>query len=338
MIAVLAAWILHGFIEALLAASVIAIASWPLYMRLVNRIDSRLSRGATSFIFTSMMTVFVLAPMVFGFVALLTEAQALLGDIAATDQRGISAPRWLGDLPVVGGWLAGRWESELGHPGALAARTEQADPTVLLAWAEQVGRFTAHHALTISLTILVLFYLYRKGERIADGLRTVLRESFVDAERYLDLATRAVQGSLNSMIVVGLCDGLATAVAFALLGVPHGPQWAAIVGSLALIPFLGYLGVIVMACQLAMTGAAALALRVARGWSGDPLMRRQDPAARGCPRQGVVAFRLVPDGLPRRLRSARAGRAGRRSGRAYYRTGSVGAARPMWTVAPEPGA
>jgi predicted PurR-regulated permease PerM len=34
----------------------------------------------------------------------------------------------------------------------------------------------------------------------------------------------------------------------------------AIIGSLALIPFLGYVGVIVLACQLAMKGAAALAL------------------------------------------------------------------------------
>jgi predicted PurR-regulated permease PerM len=260
LVAVLAAWILHSFVEALLAASVIAIASWPLYMRFVNRVEPRLSRGATSLIFTSVITVFVLAPMVFAFVALLTEAQALLSDIAAADQRGISAPQWLGDLPLVGDWLASRWESQLGHPGALAGRTEQADPTVLLAWIQQVGRFTAHHALIISFTVLMLFFLYRKGELIADGLRRVLRESFVDAERYLGVATRAVRGSLNSMVVVGLCDGLATAVAFTLLGVPHAALWGAIIGSLALIPFLGYVGVIVLACQLAMKGAAALAL------------------------------------------------------------------------------
>jgi predicted PurR-regulated permease PerM len=260
LVAVLAVWILHSFVEALLAASVIAIASWPLYMRFVNRVGPRLPRGAASLIFTSVITVFVLAPMVFAFVALFTEAQVLLSDIAAADQRGISAPQWLGDLPLVGSWLAGRWESQLGHPGALAGRSEQADPTVLLGWAQQVGRFTAHHALIISLTILMLFFLYRKGELIAHELRRVLRESFVDAPRYLDVASRAVQGSLSSMVVVGLCDGLATAVAVALLGVPHAALWAAVIGALALVPFLGYVAVIVLACQLTMKGAAVLAL------------------------------------------------------------------------------
>ena len=166
-----------------------------------------------SLIFTSLITVFVLAPMVFAFVALFTEAHTLLSDIAAADQRGIRAPRWLGDLPLVGGRLADWWGRQLGQPGALAGRTDQADPAVLLAWAGQAGRFTAHHALIIGFTILMLFFLYRKGALIATDLRRVLRESFVDGERYLDVAVRAVQGSLNSMVVVGLCDGLATMVA-----------------------------------------------------------------------------------------------------------------------------
>jgi len=48
LVIVVVAWILHGFVEALLAASVIAIASWPLYMRFVNRVGPRLSRGAAS--------------------------------------------------------------------------------------------------------------------------------------------------------------------------------------------------------------------------------------------------------------------------------------------------
>jgi predicted PurR-regulated permease PerM len=270
-----AAWILHGFVEAMLAASVFAIASWPLYLRFVNRVGHRLSRGVASLIFTSVMTVFVLAPMVFAFVALLTEAQALLSGIAAAGPGGIGAPGWLGDLPLVGSWLASGWER---HLGALAERAEQADPTVLLAWFQQAGRFTAHHALVISFTVLMLFFLYRKGELIAEELRRVLRESFVDAERYLGVATRAVQGSLNSMVIVGLCDGLATTVAFALIGVPHAPLWGAIIGSLALIPFVAYVGVTVLAFQLTMKGAAALAFLslgagVAILLAGDKILR-----------------------------------------------------------------
>ena len=103
----------------------------------------------------------------------------------------------------------------------------------MLAWLQRVGQFTAHHALIVTFTVLLLFFLYRNGERIAEELRSVLRETFVNVERYLDVATRAVQGSLNSMVIVGLCDGLATTVAFALIGDwarEHDPRYVSRVG------------------------------------------------------------------------------------------------------------
>ena len=66
-----------------------------------------------------------------------------------------------------------------------------------------------------------------------------------------DLAVRAARGSVNSMLVVGLFDGLACGVAYAVAGVPHAATWAAITGALAIVPFLGYVAV---ACTGAATG------------------------------------------------------------------------------------
>ena len=63
----LSIWILHGFVEALLAACVAAIASWPLYRRFTARVPPRVGRSATSLMFTLVITAFVLAPLVFAF-------------------------------------------------------------------------------------------------------------------------------------------------------------------------------------------------------------------------------------------------------------------------------
>jgi predicted PurR-regulated permease PerM len=71
-----------------------------------------------------------------------------------------------------------------------------------------------------------------------------------------------VRASVNSMLLVGLFDGFATGIAYALAGVPHAVVWAAITGSLALVPFLGYVAVIALALKLAMTAAATPALVV----------------------------------------------------------------------------
>ena len=261
LIVVLTAWILHGFIESLLAACVTAIASWPLYRQFAARLPGRMARSATPVLFTSVMTVFVLAPLMFAFGALLTEAHALALEIATADRTGIAVPGWLENVPLAGPWLAARWESELAHPGGLSLWAQRVEPGALLSRAQSLGQFMGRHLLIILFTILVLCFLYQKGEALAEGVRRELRHRIGErAEAYADVATRAVRASVNSMLVVALFDGFATWVAYAVAGVPHAALWAAITGSLALVPFLGYVAVIGLTLKLAMTGAATPAL------------------------------------------------------------------------------
>jgi predicted PurR-regulated permease PerM len=261
LIVALSLSILHGFLEPLLAACVAAVASWPLYKRFRDRLWWRTARGTTSLIFTLLISVFVLAPVMFAVGALLTESYALLLDIAAADMKGIAAPRWLENLPLVGPWVEARWQSEFARPGALLVWTQRTDPAMFLGWAQSLGQFTGRHLLIITFTILLLFFLYQEGESLGEQLRRVVRHIVGErAEDYVDLAARAVRASVNSMLVVGLFDGLASGVAYAIVGVPHAAVWAAITGLLALVPFLGYLAVAALALQLAVTGATTPAL------------------------------------------------------------------------------
>ncbi|HSD00486.1 MAG TPA: AI-2E family transporter, partial [Casimicrobiaceae bacterium] len=263
LIIALSLWILHGFLQALLAACVTAIASWPLYVRFGTRLASRLRRSTKALIFTLLMTVFVMAPLLFASGALLTEASALLAQIAVADRRGIAAPEWLQQVPMIGRWLASRWQMELAYPGALQAWTQRTDATALLALAESLGQFMARHAFIIAFTILLLFFLYREGDSLAENFRRLLRHRIGErADGYIDLATRAVRASVNSMLVVALFDGFATAIVYAIAGVPRPALWAAITGLLALVPFLGYVAVAGLAVQLTLTDATTSPLLV----------------------------------------------------------------------------
>jgi predicted PurR-regulated permease PerM len=261
LIILLSAWILQAFLEALLAACATAIATWPLYRQFTTRLPRRMGRSATSLIFTFVMTLFVLVPMMLAFGAVLSQGHELLLDIAAADKKGIAIPHWLENVPLAGPWLVSRWESELAHPGALLAWAQRTDATALLGWAQSLGQFMARQMFIIGFTVLVLFFLYQEGESLAQGCRTMLRHRIGErAEGYIDLAVRAVRASVNSMLVVGLFDGFASWAVYVLAGVPHAAVWAAITGSLALVPFLGYGAVIALALQLAMTGAATPAV------------------------------------------------------------------------------
>jgi predicted PurR-regulated permease PerM len=253
---VLSVWIVHAFIQAVLAACVIAIASWPLYTWFKARLP-RPFAGAAPLLFTAALALFVLAPMVFASESLLVEAHAMLGSIAAADGRGLAVPGWVLNVPVVGPWLAQRWQSELAHPGALLALMQRTDPGALLGFAQSLGRFTARHVLIVGFTILLLGLLFENGTGLARDVTRALRLAIGNpAQRYVDVATRGVRAAVSSMLVVGLFDGLATACVYAVAGVPRALVWGAITGVLAAVPFLGYAAVAALALELAVQGAA----------------------------------------------------------------------------------
>ena len=245
----------------MLAACVTSIASWPLCAAFRDRLPRAVGKSAGVAIFTGAITAFVLAPMVFACWAMLSEAHALLLDLGAADSRGLAVPEWLTNAPVAGPWLAARWHSQLDHPGALSALTQRADPAALLGWLQLLGQFTARHALIIGFSILLLGFLYQEGASLGRELTRGLREAIGDrAEHYVDVARRAVRASVNSMLVLALFDGLATALAYGIAGAPRALLWGAITGSLATVPFLGYGAVAAMAVPLGLKGAPTTAL------------------------------------------------------------------------------
>lgn len=257
----LSIWIVHGFIEALLAACVTAIASWPLYAAFRARLPRGIGPSAGAAIFTAAITLFLLAPLVFALWALLSEAHALLLSLAAADGRGLVVPEWLTNTPVLGAWLAERWQSQFNHPGALLTLTQHADPAAVLGLAHSLGQFTTRHALIVVFAILLLAFLYQRGAALGRELTLELRKAVGDgAEHYLHVATRAVRASVHSMLAVALFDGVATALAYGAAGAPRALLWAAITGSLAAVPFLGYGAVAAMALQLTLHGMPTTAL------------------------------------------------------------------------------
>lgn len=256
-IILLAGWIVHGFVDALLAAGVTALASWPLYERFRSHLPSRIGSGASSAMFTLAITALVLAPLVFAGAALFGEARLLL-DLALADSRGIPAPEWLASLPIAGTWLGEHWQS-----GALHALTQRTEPSTLLGWMQIVGQFTARQALIVAFAILLLGFFYQQGASLASEVTDALRRFIGNAaERYVEVATRAVRAAAASMLAVAVFDTVATGVAYSLAGAPRALVWAAITGSLAAVPFLGYAVVAAMVLQLVMQGAATPALLV----------------------------------------------------------------------------
>ncbi len=279
LVVVLSAWILRSFFEPLVWASVLAVATWPIYRRFAQRLPGRVASSVTPLLFTVLVSLFVLGPMVFAFGALVSEAHRWIDQIVLADKTGLAAPAWLETLPVVGAKLAERWQAQLGTPGGVSVWLQRADTSTALGWAQTLGLFMAHHLFIVVFTILLLFFLYRGGDALAVRVNDLLQDSLGDrAESYVELAIRAVRATVNGMVVVALFDGVLTGITYALAGAQRAEVWGAVTGLFAMIPFLGYVAVAGVAMALAVEGAAMAALAVfALGllvvFAGDKIVR-----------------------------------------------------------------
>jgi predicted PurR-regulated permease PerM len=279
LVVLLSGWILRSFFQPLVWASIIAVATWPIYRRFAQRLPVRALANATPLLFTLLVSLFVLGPLVFAFGALVSEAHRWIDQIAIADKTGLASPAWLETLPLVGDKLAERWQEQLGTPGGMSVWLQRADASAALGWAQTVGQFVAHHLFIVVFTILVLFFLYRGGDALALRVEHLLHDSLGDrAESYVELAIRAVRATVNGMVVVALFDGVLTGITYALAGVQRAEVWSAVTGLFAMIPFLGYIAVAGVTLGLATKGAVMAALVVcALGFfvlfTGDKIVR-----------------------------------------------------------------
>jgi predicted PurR-regulated permease PerM len=275
----LSVWVLRSFLEPLLWAAIVAVASWPLYRRFARSLPGWMASSVTPALFTALVGLFVLGPILFAFGALIAQAQRWLDQLALADKTGLAAPAWLESLPVVGARLSEAWQALLGRPGGLSGWLQRADASAVLGAAETLGQFMAHHLFVISFTVLVLFFFYRRGDALPRNVNRLLQDRLGPrAQPYVELAIAALRATVNGMVILGLFDGVLTGLLYALCGVERAEVWAAVTGVLSLIPFLAYVVVVAVALTLAATGAVmAAAVVVGLGaivvFAGDKIVR-----------------------------------------------------------------
>lgn len=263
LVVLLSLAILRSFIEPMLWASVIAIATWPIYRRFAQHLRSGVAASAMALLFTTLVSLFVLGPMLFAFGALAAQANRWVEQIARADKFGLAAPAWLETLPIVGAGLADRWQAILGVPGGVSAWLQRADTSSVVGLAESLWQFMGHHLFVVVFTILMLFFLYRGGETLALHLKRLARDRLGEhAQPYVELAIRALRATVNGMVVVALFDGVLTGITYALAGEERPEVWGAVTGLFAMIPFLGYTVVAGIAVALIAKGAVMKAVAV----------------------------------------------------------------------------
>ena len=259
----LAFWLIRSFMIPLIWAAVFAIANWPLYRRLAQHVPEAMRAHVLPLAFSVLITFIVLGPIVFAFAILARQSQAWLTEISVMDKGGLSAPSWLRAAPLVGTRLADAWNDAAGAPGGLSALLGRVEDSSLLVSLQSVGHLIAYHAFVVAITVVALVFFFRRGEGLAKALSHRIDERFGRlGGKFVEVSVAALRATVQSMVLVGLIDGIAMGIFYATAHVPSPVVWGAVTGILAMLPFIGYFAVAAVCVSQLVHDAAASALLV----------------------------------------------------------------------------
>ncbi|WP_269930281.1 AI-2E family transporter [Aminobacter sp. HY435] len=228
----------HGFLVPVLAALVIAFASWPIYRRLLASVEGNRTIAATlALIF---IVAFLVVPISFAATYAVNEIREWFGWAVETNRHGAPTPEWIGNLPVVGEWLNEQWIRYIGHPGAIGelfqlvsgANIGSIYRAVLAAGGSAFGIL-----LTLLFMLIALFFAYRDGELFVGQLdRLGERILPMRWERISRVVPKTISATVMGMTVIAIGEGVVLGVAYWIAGVPSPVTLGVITGFMALIP------------------------------------------------------------------------------------------------------
>lgn len=228
----------HGFIVPVLAALIVAFATWPLYQRLLRLCSGR--RALASAIAILLILVVIVVPMTMALSFALKEAQEWMAWLMEANRVGVSAPGWIAALPFAGEWLAEQWNEHLNHPHAISE-------LIQIASGEHLGNISRvimtmsgkafSLALALLFMLITLFFLYRDGHRLVAQLDRV-GEDVLPArwQRFSRMVPATVTATVIGMGVIAIGEGIVLGFAYWLAGVPSPVALGVITGVMALIP------------------------------------------------------------------------------------------------------
>ncbi len=250
-------WILQPFLPALIWATLLVVATWPLMRVAQKRLWGR--RGLAVIVMTIALLLVVIVPLALAVLTLIEHAGAV-GDWLKTlvQARMPAPPGWVEQVPLIGPKLAAEWR-------AIAALGTDELHSLVTPYAKDAARWTLGKAGTLAafflhllLTVIISTMLYYKGDAAADGLRAFARRlAGSRGEQAVTLAGQAIRAVALGVVVTAVVQAVLGGIGLAVAGVP----------------LAGFLTALMFVLAVAQIGAApVLALAVVwLYWGGSPV-------------------------------------------------------------------
>jgi predicted PurR-regulated permease PerM len=221
-------WILRPFLPAVIWATMVVVATWPMMRGLQAHLWGKRALAVT--VMTLGLLLVLVVPLSLAIATLVENADRIVGwGKTLAEFRMPPPPEWVAGLPVVGG----RLHQFLGQFAAagiqeFAARLAPYAGSVTKWFVSEVGSFGMVF-LQFLLTVLIASILYAGGESMADWMKRFgWRLAGKRGEHTVVLAGQAIRGVALGVVVTALVQSVLGGIGLAVAGVPLAPVLTAL--------------------------------------------------------------------------------------------------------------
>jgi predicted PurR-regulated permease PerM len=226
-------WILQPFLISLVWAGTVAIATWPLLLRMQWLLGGK--RAPAVAVMTLILLLILVAPIYFAVGTIAKNA----GQVAEwpnwlANHAVLGPPVWLVNIPVIGPTLDTRWQRvAFASPADISAYLSPFAHTAALWFLSRVGNLGQLLAQLV-LTIVITAILYANGEKAGRGAELFAsRIAGPEGTKAVLLAANAVRGVAMGIVVTAVLQSLLAGLGVAIAGVPFAPLLTALMFILA---------------------------------------------------------------------------------------------------------
>jgi predicted PurR-regulated permease PerM len=220
LIAVSTFWVLRPFLTAILWATIVSVAAWPLLIRLQAALGGR--RGLAVTIMTAGILLVVFVPVTLALITIVKTAHTFTVDIKSFDTVALPAPpAWLSLVPIAGEKVVDEWR----RFGALGPQDRLALLAPYLQTALQWFAATAGNVgvmlLQFLLTAIVSAILFAKGEAARDMILSFARRlGGQQGQDAAALAARAIRAVVLGVVGTALVQTAIGGAGLFICGIP----------------------------------------------------------------------------------------------------------------------
>jgi len=213
-------WILRPFLTALIWATTIAVATWPILLHLQSWLLGR--RGLAVAAMTLALLLTVVVPLYFAVATIVENTERIPEWTRSLTALSLPAPpSWVEGIPGFGSRLAAGWRQMAdAGPEELSAHLAPYARTFAGWFVLQVGG-VGRLLLQFLLTVIVAALVYANGETAAHAvLRFARRIAGPSGESAVQLAANAIRAVALGVVVTAVLQAALSGIGLAIAGVP----------------------------------------------------------------------------------------------------------------------